>query len=148
MDIIYLVEFLRYYYKDDTDNEDVEDRYTIGYFNSSKLAYKAIKECLEYDEKLNEKDFLITELNFKYTKKQKYLYVLNYEYSIINDENLYEDFYYKYPPCKNKKECKEQKKIITNSKSFFKKENAIHDISKDGFYIDKILINFTNKIKL
>ncbi len=148
MDIIYLVEFLRYYYKDNIDNEDVEDRYTIGYFSSSKLAYKAVKECLENDEKLNEKDFIITELNFKYTKNQKYLYVLNYEYSIINDKNLYEDFYYKYPPCKNKKECKEQKKNIINSKNFSKKENALYDISKDGFYIDKILINFTNKIKL
>ena len=139
---IYMVEFNKFYYFDNVDQEAVEDRETIGYFTSVELANNAIEICMN---KLRYKrdEFNIIEYDIKCGRNQKYLYVLNYEYSIKNEKGEYEDFYYNFEPCSNKDKCIEMKNdLILNNKIKIKK-NAIYDVSIDGFYIDKIKINFT-----
>lgn len=142
---IYMVEFNRFYYFDCSDQETVEDRYTIGYFTSIELANNAIERCIKETGYIQD-EFNIIEYDIKCGRNQKYLYVLNYEFSIKNETGDYEDFYYKFEPSSNKNKCIDMKReLIDNNKI---KNNAIYDVSIDGFYIDKIKINFINVVYL
>lgn len=142
---IYMVEFHHFYYKDPLDNEDVEDKYTIGYFSSFDLALDAIKACIIKGH-LKKQDFKIIDYEIELKKHQKYVYVLNYEFSILKNDGGYEDYYYKFTPCTSEKQCAELKEKLIKTGQINKKENAIYDVSSDGFYIDKIKINFINTI--
>lgn len=147
MSKIYMVEFNRFYYFDQTDGEPVEDKYTVGYFTTKELAEMAIQKCIT-ETKYNREEFKVVEYDIKLGKNQKYLYVLNYEFSILNSDGLYEDFYYKYTPQTNVKKCRDLKQYLVLNKMINKRENAIYDVSKDGFYIDKIEINFVKVVYL
>lgn len=81
-------------------------------------------------------------------KNQKYLYVLNYEFSIKNERGVYEDYYYKFEPCSNIIKCLNIKNELIQNDKIKIKDNAIYDVSEDGFYVDKIKINFTNIVYL
>ena len=147
MSKIYMVEFHRFYYFDKLDQEAVEDRYTVGYFSTNELAENAIHKCI-CESGYSKKDFQIIEYDLNISKNQKYLYILNYEFSVLNGDGEYEDFYYKYSPCTNVKKCIELKQFLIQNKMINIKKNAIYDVSKDGFYIDKIKIDFVNVVYL
>lgn len=144
---IYMVEFNRFYYFDCSDQEAVEDRYTIGYFTSIELANNAIERCIKETGYMRD-EFNVIEYDVKCGRNQKYLYVLNYEFSIKNKKGDYEDFYYKFEPCSNKNKCIDMKLELIHNNKIKIKNNAIYDVSIDGFYIDKIKINFINVVYL
>ncbi len=137
---IYYVEFVRYFYYDENDQEDVETRYTVGYFTSLDLANKAIEECIK-ESKLDRSEFKIQEFNIECGNNQKYLYVLWYEFSLLDEEGDYLDYYYNFEPCSTKKKCLDLKKELIRTKKVKILENAIYYDSKDGFCVSKEKIN-------
>lgn len=144
---IYMVEFNRFYYFDCYDKEAVEDRYTIGYYTFIELANNAILKCMN-ETGYKREEYNIIEYDILCGRNQKYLYVLNYEFSIKNEQGEYEDFYYKFEPCSNKSKCLDMKNELIQNDKIKIKNNAIYYASIDGFYVDKIKINFTNVIYL
>ena len=142
-----MVEFNRFYTFDYDDEEAVEDKYTIGYYTSIELANNAIRECIS-ETGYKYEEFNIIEYNILCGTNQKFLYVLNYEFSIINELGEYVDYYYKFEPCSNISKCLDMKNELIKSDKIKRKNNAIYDVSYDGFYIDKIKINFTSVVYL
>lgn len=140
---LYLLELVDYDYYDEIDQEDVEDRYIIGYFFDKTHLNEAISLC-EKRKGINEK-IEITKFDFECGNNQKYVYVLFFEYSTLTD-NEYSDFYYYFEPQCSYKKCLKQKENLLKINKYNKKQDRIFEDSKDGFRIDKIKINFISHI--
>lgn len=144
---IYLLEHKIFYYVDENDGENVETIHTIGYFSTFDKVQKAIELC--QGRGLDRKDLYVSEFDFV-SRNQQYIYVLNYEFSIFKGEKLddgimfpiYDDFYYKFEPKTNKHDCLKLKQELLKDSKYSKRENMIYDVSKDGFYVDKIEIDY------
>ena len=141
--ILTLLELIDYDYYDVIDKENVEERYIVGYFFNSKCFNEAISLC-ETRKEINEK-IKITEFNFECNYNQKYVYVLFYEYSILNN-NEYTDYYEYFEPQSSYKKCLNQKNKLLKNNKYKKSFNRIFDGSKDGFRIEKIKIDFISHI--
>ena len=139
---IYLLEQRKFYYIDVNDNENVEDNFIIGYFTADKII-KAKNYCI--DKGISEKELFVEEYDFQFKKNRKYVYILMYEYSRVCSNDRFEDYYYKFQPMHSRKECLVLKKQLLNEEKYQKTLNKIYD-SKDGFFIDKIEINFMSHV--
>ncbi len=136
---IFLLEYIDYYGFDETDGENIESRNIIGYFTTQEKLNEAKALCLQ--DEISEKDLYVTEYNIKAGANQKFVYLLNYEYSIkVNDE--YTDYYYYFEPQVNAKQCNEQKKQLLKESKYKKTPEKIYYDSPDGFYIDKIKLDY------
>ena len=139
----YLLELIDYDHFDEKDNEDVEERYIIGYFSSIVTLVKAISLCEERKE-ANEK-IKVTEQEVECGYNQKYVYVLFYEYSILND-NDYSDFYEYFKPQSSYKKCFIQKEELLKLDKYRNNGNRLFDGSIDGFRVEKIKIDYISHI--
>ena len=140
---VYLVEVVYYDAFDSLENENVEDRYIIGYFSVAAKAEQAIKECVKHGIPKN--TLCVKEFEFPSAPNQKYVYVLNYEYSRLTD-NGYEDYYYYFAPQSNKAKCLEQKKQLLLCPKYQPTAETIFTTTKDGFFVDKIKIDFLSHV--
>ena len=78
---LYLLELINYDHYDALEDEHVEDRWIIGYFSDLTILESAIALCEERKE--TEEKICITEIPFDCSPNQKFVYVLFYEYSIL-----------------------------------------------------------------
>lgn len=135
---IFLLEEKKFYYRDGTDGENVEDIDIIGYFSTKEIVSTAINKCINLGMKKEE--LVCSEYVFN-TKKQKYVYILFYEYS-IKDERGYTDYFYKFQPQTNKKKCMQLKEELLKKDFYMPNKNKIFDDFTDrGFSIRKIMID-------
>lgn len=141
----YFVEFVRYFYYDEIDQEDVETRYTVGYFTSMVLANKAIEKCMK-ERGLPRSEFKIYTLDIECGNNQKYLYVLYYEFSLLDKEGNYLDYYYNFEPCSTKMKCIALKEKLITTKKVKILDDAIYYDSRDGFSINKHEINHVHVV--
>ena len=140
---LFLLELIDYDHYDEIDKEDVEERYIIGYFLSSKHLNEAVSLC-EKRKNFNEK-IKVTEFDFECTYNQKFVYVLFFEYSILKD-NEYSDFYEYFEPQSSYEKCVRQKESLRKLNKYKKSQNRIFEDSEDGFRIEKIKIDFVSHI--
>ncbi len=140
---LYYVELVKFYYHDESDDEDVEDRNGIGYFTDEKIQNDAIKLCKALKEEGEE--IVITKSTLDMNYNQKYIYVLMYEYSTKENEE-YTDYYYRFEPMSNPKKCLEYKQKICNEPRYRDDGNRIFDDTPDGFYVKKVEINLIGHI--
>jgi len=133
---IFLVELVNYYYYDETDHENVEDRHIIGYFFDIDIMNQAIELC--NDRKKESEQVVITKESIDCNYNQKFVYVLCYEYSLF-DGNNYTDYYYHFEPFSNYNKCMIQKDKLLNEQKYMNDGKKIFYDSIDGFYVDKIL---------
>lgn len=136
---IYKLEYTTVYYKDSFDNEDVEERYIIGFFSNELLLIEAMNICKF--EGMNKDCLQITEYELDCWYDKKYVYVLFYEYSRISN-GIQWDYYYSFPPQPNKIKCILQKKSLLNDFNYKNSADKIYYDSKDGFRIKRVLLNF------
>ena len=140
---LFLLELIDYDHYDEIDEEDVEERYIIGYFFNSTYLDEAISLCKKRKES-NEK-IKITKFDFECGNNQKFVYVLFFEYSTLVD-NEYSDYYEYFEPQSSYKKCIKQKENLLNMNKYNKNNTFIFEDSKDGFRIDKIKIDFISHI--
>ena len=88
---IYLLELVEFYYYDTKDDENVEDRWIIGYFLTLSKLVEAISKC--FDLKKETERIVVTSFDIKLNYNQKFVYVLSYEYSYLLNNN-YIDYSY------------------------------------------------------
>lgn len=133
---IFLLETRIFYYFDENDGENVEDIYLVGYFSTQEKVAMAIEKCVNAGVKKEE--LVCTEIDFSMSKNQKYVYVLWYEYSIIDENGDYTDYYYKFPPLTNIKKCIRLKEKLLKE-NFYKpiKTKIFDDYTDRGFSINK-----------
>lgn len=140
MQKIYLLEYRDFYFHDEKDDEDVEDRVLLGYFSSTIKINEAIEICIQH--KIDKSKLQITEYSFKANANQKYVYVLGYEYSILDKNEEYIDFFYNFEPMTNLKQCLFLKNQLIHENKYKVTENKIFDSETDnGFYVSKMQIN-------
>lgn len=140
---IFLLEYIDYDHYDEIDQENVEERYIIGYFSSEYYLNVAKKHC---QEKGIKKDLLVvTDYYVNLRSNQKNIFLLNYEYSILRN-NEYEDYYYYFEPCGTMRECMVLKERLLEESKYQADRNKIYNDSIDGFFIKKIKINFLSHI--
>lgn len=138
--IIFRLDKCKYFYYDKEDDEDVEDRYVLGYFNSPEKLADAIQTCKQYG--VAEEELQVQKFALKYTERQKFLYILSYEYAIMNSKNEYIDYSYVFPPQINRQFCNQLKIKLMQEDRYKKTDNKIFDsMPPDGFWIEKVQIN-------
>ena len=135
----YRLDYCDWDYFDEQDQEDVEKRYVIGFFDSLEKVNKA-KEICRFQGKVLKKYLQVKEFFCQVGNRQKYLYFLVFDYSIFDGQE-YTDYIYYLPPFSNKNKCKEYKKEMQKNEKFQVKPNYLYMATKDGFYIEKMRIN-------
>lgn len=136
---LYYVELVKFYYHDESDDEDVEDRNGIGYFTDEKIKNEAIEFCKARKEE--DEEIVITKYTLDLNYNQKYIYVLLHEHSIEDNEEY--DYYYRFEPMSNPKKCLEYKQKICNDPRYRNDGKRIFYYSPDGFYIERAKINMS-----
>lgn len=114
----------------------------IGYFTSTeklKCAYQILEE-----EGIDLKRVSLKTYKLSLTEKQKYVYVLNYEYSIEDDFGNFTDFISSFPPCSSIKECEELKEKLKSEKEYQQDGKKLYSESKDGFHTLKVELDFVH----
>lgn len=137
--LIYLLELIDYDHYDETDNEDVEERYIIGYFSNKESLEQAIALCQK--RKTPHEEIRISEIAMECGNNQKYVYVLFYEYSIM-DNGDWADYYEYFAPQSSYSKCVAQKKQLKQISKYQDNKSRIYDDSIDGFRIEKIKMNY------
>ena len=143
VDKMYILELTEYFGFDECDNEEIEDKKIIGYFLDENIFRYAVRLCKE--KKKENEIIVIHECFFNHRKNQRNVYVLNYDYSILSDEG-YTDYYEWFEPKSSYKECLKQKESLITLEKYKKDNNKIFFNTEDGFWIDKIEINFISYI--
>lgn len=137
---VYRLEKYKFYYHYLEDNEDVEERCVLGFFNSQFELKKAMLIC--ENNGLNKTELAVNEFNMNIKKSQKYIYALSYSYSVINKDNNYIDYEYNFEPQKNRERCIALKEELKKNTKFQHNENKIYDVETlDGFWIERFAIN-------
>ena len=77
-----------------------------------------------------------TKYNIPIVKKQRYLYVLNYEYTVV--DGTY--YYYQFQPQTSRKKCMEQKIKLMKERKYKNTPNRIFKTGKNGWFIEKYQI--------
>ena len=140
MNKIYLLEYNKFYYYDPKDDENVEEIRKLGYFSTREKAEEIKKKIVSKNE-YPEENLMIVPIEFKTSKKQKYVYVLSYGYS-IKEKDEYDDYYYFFPPMTNRKKCLLLMKKLQNEKKYMHSKEKIYDEgTKYGFLITRIKID-------
>ena len=137
---VYCLEKYHFFYYDKEDDENVESRYLLGYFNCQSSLENALKVC-----KLNgiqDDELKIEQFNLSLSKKQKYLYILTYSYSTRNEKGEYTDYEYIFEPKTNRKKCLELKEELCKQSKYSHTKKKIYDSeTANGYYISRYEIN-------
>lgn len=138
---IYRLDKVNFYYYDYKDDENVEDRYVLGYFSSVEEIEKASRICEENGIVSGELE--ATRFDFCYKENQKFVYELSYGYSILNKKKQYVDYSYVFAPQNSSSDCKKLKKELLKIEKYMPNKNKIFDDEEapDGFWIVKLTIN-------
>ena len=121
---------------DPSDGERIEYRIGSGFWaNRRKLsnAKKTIKKSLGEGWHLEESEY-----DVETGPGQKYLYVLNHEYSLSNGTC----YYYSFPPQSNRKKCLSQKAELEKEPKFAYSSDRIYDTKYSGWFIERYDIVF------
>ena len=138
--LIFRLDKYIYFYHDNEDDENVEERYVLGYFTSKENLQKAIKIC-EQNE-INKKELKVHEFLLSYTRRRKYIYELSYEYTILNEKHQYIDYSYIFPPQISKDLCIQEMKLLLKEEKYKPTNNKIFDsATSNGFWIEKLQLN-------
>ncbi len=137
---IYRLEKFKFHYYDEKDDENVEDRFVLGYFCPYEELVKAIEVCKKYD--IKEDELAVHEFPLELSKNQKYIYELSYGYSILDSNSRYIDYDYVFTPQRNRKCCLELKADLQQDRKYqCSKEKIFDKETPDGFWIEKLQIN-------
>ena len=137
---IYRLEYVKKYYYDFEDNENVEERLILGHFSSKEKLDEAKQKCI--NNGFEESSLIISSFFDKFSKNQKYVYVLSHQYSVL-DNDRYIDYEYIFPPLSNRQKCLSLKScLIEDPKYAFSKKRCYDIQPPDGFYISKQIIDF------
>lgn len=113
---IYRLDYVRFFYHDRADGEDVEIRKIIGFFSSEKKV-NAARELCNKNGKIDEKFFQVKEFDILVNSGQKFVYYVFLDYSVIDPtDNRYVDYLYIFPPQSSYKKCKAEKETILSEK--------------------------------
>lgn len=132
--ILYYLEEVLFEGIDQNDGERIEIRIGQGFWTSKKkldLCKKYISKSLGDGWSL-----VVTKYNISISKKQKYLYILNYEY-FLSDGTCY---YYQFEPQTNPKKCVEQKNLLKRDAKYSDSPQRIYKTGKKGWFVDKLEI--------
>ena len=139
---IFSLDEYKFYYTDPLDGEKVEDIHQIGFFDSEEELSRAIKICKRFGIPEQNRELRIFDYDMNLSPNQKYLYTLEYGYSIKSEEGNYNDYFYDFPPPKkSRRECMFLKKDLLQNIKYQPNPNKIYDLSPDGFIIAKWQIN-------
>ena len=139
---IFSLDEYKYHYTDPLDGEKVEDIHQIGFFDSEEELNRAIKICKRFGIPEQNRELRIFDFDINLSPNQKYLYTLEYGYSIKSEEGNYNDYFYDFPPPKkSRRECMVLKKDLLQNIIYQPNPNKIYDLSSDGFIIAKWQIN-------
>ncbi len=134
---LYSVEIVDFDFFDISEKTSVEDRKIVGYFFNVNIKNKAVEIC---NKKKNDDEIVrVTEYDFECSSNQKYLYLLWFEYSVFSNGE-YDDYYEIFGPFSNKKKCLNLKRKLLEYDEYKINKNKIFE-TKDGFYINKVLID-------
>ncbi len=134
MTTIYCLQKYRFFYYDEEDDENVETRYLLGYFNSSEKVKDAIEVCKANG--ISDDELRVETFELSLSKRQKYLYILTYAYSILNAREEYTDYDYVFEPKTNRKQCLELKEQLEKQLKYRHTSEKIYDSETvNGFYI-------------
>lgn len=137
---IYCLQKYKFFYYDEKDDENVETCYLLGYFDSLQNVESAITVCKENG--LSDDELKVEYFTLSLLKRQKYLYILSYGYSILNEKGEYIDYEYVFEPKTNRKKCVELKKQLEEQPKYCHTKERIYDSeTKKGFYIARFEIN-------
>lgn len=137
---IYCLQKYQFFYYDEKDDENVETCYLLGYFNSLQSVENAIGVCKENG--ISDDELKVERFNLSLSKRQKYLYILSYAYSVIDEKGEYTDYEYVFEPKTNRKKCLELKKQLEEQPKYCHTEERIYDPeTMRGFYIARFEIN-------
>ncbi len=128
---IYFVEYVFFKKIDKTDGERVELRLGAGFWvNEKKMAVDLIemKKNLNKGWRVEKKAFDVL-----VKRRQKNLYVLNYEYDISDGTT----FYYQFEPQTSYKKCWEQMKELVNNSKYKNDSTKICTRGRDGWFVEK-----------
>lgn len=139
----FLLEYVKYRGFEELTQEDVEIKFIIGYFTTQEKLNMAKTLCLEYG--LSARKLHVKEFDMQVGVNQKFVYVLNYTYSVKVD-GIYTDYYSFFNPQISAKLCKEQKKQLLQESKYQRKPAKIYEDSPDGFFIDRIKFDFVSYI--
>lgn len=139
-----VVELVYFDHYDKHDKVNVEERYIIGYFFSAKELERAIKLCEE--QKKPGGEIKLTVYNFKCTPEQSYVYVLSYQYTIVNENGEREYVYENFGPQCFYYKCIIQKEKLLKRRKYRDTRNRIFEDTKDGFKIRQRIVDFIYRI--
>lgn len=140
----YEVNYVIFYYYDESDKENVEDIFFAGYFSSLNKAKESIRRMMLYSKEHNVfENYKITKRRVTCEKPPKYLYRSYYEYSIILDTGKYVDYSYVFSPKATKKEAEKLCRDLRQHKKYQKQEGRDYSaFPPDGFGIEKIEVDY------
>lgn len=127
---------------DEKEQEDVEDRYTVGYFSCEEYVKRA--KCFFEARGVPATEWKETAFEMDIHGNQRYLYVLRYDYYkfIPPDEKDYDNYYYTFPPQTSVTACRKMKAELRKNPKFRHRPDRIYIFSNDGFFIEKDKIDF------
>ncbi len=137
---IYCLQKYRFFYYDEADDENVEIRYLLGYFNSPEKVKDAIEVCKANG--ISDDELRVETFELSLSKRQRYLYILTYAYSILNAKEEYTDYDYVFEPKTNRKQCLELKGQLEKQPKYRHTNEKIYDPdTMNGFYIARYELN-------
>ncbi len=139
---IFRLEKYKFYRLDEEDQEPVEDSIPLGYYTNTKKLNEIIQSCLDHGMKKD--DLRITNFKVNLRKNQKYIYELNYSYTVFLDpeKEYYVDYDYVFEPKSNRRDCMKLKLELLQNKKYEKTSEKIYSTnSDDGFTIEKYELN-------
>ena len=137
---IYCLQKYRFFNYDEKDDENVEIWYLLGYFNSLEKVKDAIEVCKANG--ISDDELRVETFELSLSKRQKYLYILTYAYSILNAKEEYTDYDYVFEPKTNRKQCLELKAQLEKQPKYRHTYEKIYDSETiNGFYIARYELN-------
>ncbi len=136
---IYRLEYVNYHYYDAIENEDVEEKFILGYFTPRYKLEEAKKRCIENG--LKEEKLQVTCFFDEFSIVQKRIYVLSHMYYLYDGER-YTDYEYIFPPMSNRKKCILLRERLKKYHKYAYSKNRFYDLQPpDGFCITAEEIN-------
>ena len=139
---VFRLEKYKFYSFDEAEQEPVEDSIPLGYYTSTQKLNEIIRSCLDHGMKKD--DLRITKFNVNLRKNQKYVYELNYSYTVFLDpeKEYYVDYDYIFEPKSNRRDCLKLKSKLLKNRKYQKTSEKIYSTnSDDGFTIEKYELN-------
>ena len=139
---IYRLEKYKFYRFDAIDGEPVEDRVQLGYFSDKQQLKNSVLLC--HNNGIAKDDLKITKFAIHLRKRHKYIYELNYSYTIFLDseKEYYVDYDYVFDPKSTRGECLALKqKLLKEKKYKYSTDKNYSTDSDKGFTIEKYKLN-------